>query len=135
MSAATQSSEPRRYTQRREGPFWWGMFGGAIAWVMHLVGAYLLSEFGCESRVAAYSYLGIAAVTWSVIALSVAMVVAALGATLIAHRNRPPRDAEEPTPEFTGREYAAQMGVIANGAFTFVIVFESVPIFYYLQHC
>lgn len=115
--------------------YWLGLFGGAVAWLAHLMLSYALAEFGCESVLATYSLLGINAVACGLLALTLLMVGGAVGAALLAYQIHPSGRGERETPDLVARIYAARAGLIANIAFTVVILFESVPILYYLWRC
>ena len=135
MSLAQSPQRPSPNTAG-ESRYWLALFGGALAWLAHLLASYALAEFGCESLLANYSYLEINAVAWGLLALTVITAMAAGGSALLAFRIQPLDRSDKNGPtNFVARLYAARAGLIANIAFILVILVESVPIIYYLQSC
>lgn len=120
------------------GALWFGLFGGAIAWTVHLMLAYAAAEFGCVGWQADRSYLGITLVAWLEVALTLATVLLSATATIVAFRchRRLGSDSASPSDANVAAERStAWAGVLTSGLFTFVILFESIPILYYLRHC
>ncbi len=116
---------------------WFGLFGGAIAWTVHLLGAYAVAEFGCLGRPAHYDYLGITLVAWMELALTAVTTLAAVAATAVAVHCYRRLQSSEPA-EVTGptaERDTAWAAVLTSGTFVFIILFESLPILYYLQSC
>src|SRR5687768_10869842 len=119
------------------GALWFGLLGGAVAWTVHLMLAYAAAEFGCVGRLGERSYLGISLVAWLELALTVATTMAAGAATVVAyrsHRRLRSDDAEEDAAGAAER-YTAWAGLLTSALFTFIILFESIPILYYLHSC
>lgn len=116
---------------------WFGLLGGATAWTLHLMLAYIVAEFGCVGRLANYDYLGITLVAWLELALTVATTLGAGMATAVAYRSH--RRLRSPAVvdnlELAAERSTVWAGLLTSGTFTFVIVFESIPILYYLQTC
>jgi hypothetical protein len=131
MSTVTQEIEVSR------GALWFGLLGGAIAWTLHLMLAYVVAEFGCVGRWGERSYQGITLVAWLEVALTVATVLAAGAATFVAYRiHRCLRsEAAAETSAVAAEHNIAWAGFLTSGLFTIVILFESIPILYYLQSC
>jgi hypothetical protein len=160
------------------GALWFGLFGGALAWTVHLMLAYVAAEFGCVGRLGERGYLGISMVAWLELALTVATTLASGAATVVAYRShrrlrsanslsenrrglahfagRPQQKEQSseqnvPVPlsadgsrigskaaedaAVAAERYMAWTGVLTSGMFTFIIVFESIPILYYLHSC
>jgi hypothetical protein len=110
------------------------LFGGAFAWMMHLMLAYAAAEFGCSSHLGGRDYRGISIVAWLELILTGVTSVVAGAATAIAyglHRELRNEHGEESA---TARK-AAWVGLTSSGAFLFIILFESIPIFFYLRGC
>jgi hypothetical protein len=119
------------------GALWFGLLGGAIAWTAHLMLAYVAAEFGCVGRLGERSYLGISMVAWFEIVLTVVMTLASGAATAVAYRSHR-RLRSSVTGEdnaLAAERYTAWAGVLTSGTFTFIILFESIPILYYLHSC
>lgn len=131
MSTATEELAVRRR------PLWFGLIGGAIAWTLHLMFAYVIAEFGCVSEFGQRRYLDWSLVTWLELLLTVVTTVVGLAATLIAYRAYSGLRTEEPAENVTvaAAQYTAWAGFLTSGIFTLVIVFESIPILYYLRGC
>jgi hypothetical protein len=119
------------------GTLWFGLFGGAIAWTIHLMLAYVVAEFGCAGRLGEGSYLGITLVAWLEVGLTLVTALASGVATLVAYRShrRLSSDAAEVEAAVSAERYTAWAGVLTSGLFTVIILFESIPIVYYLHTC
>lgn len=119
------------------GRLWFGLLGGAIAWLMHLLSAYAIAEFGCVSELAAVRLGGLSAVAWLILGASVASELFALVATGVAFRSvwllrmhgREPQETRGAWP------FLARAGLYSSGLFGVVILVETFPIFYYLRGC
>lgn len=123
--------------QVSRGALWFGLFGGAAAWTAHLMLAYAAAEFGCVGRLGERTSLGISLVAWLVLALTAATTLASGVATAVAyrcHRRLRSHEARHEAPVAAER-YTAWAGVLTSGLFTFIILFESIPILYYLNRC
>lgn len=124
---------------------WFGMFGGALPWLVHLVGASIIAEWGCLAGIDRQQLMGITAVAWGVIALSGATLAVALVATWSAYQtwqhyrgDAAGQTAEnEPTAlDVRGTDaFMARTGLWTSGLFVFIILVESFPIFYFLSNC
>ena len=115
---------------------WFGLLGGASAWTVHLLLAYGVAEFGCVSGLGQRIYLGISVVAWLEVAATVLTSVIAALAASVAHRSyRILRSQNLDEAGIAAAEYAARTGFITSGIFTFIILFESIPILYYLRDC
>lgn len=131
----TRSLSMTTKTRTSRAMLYLGLFGGAAAWALHLFLAQLVAEFGCVASWADRSAWGVTAVAWLTLAISVAMVLLAAAATVVAHRaDRHMRDA----PASAGKDndtYLARLGLITSGLFLLVIAFQTLPIFFYLRDC
>ena len=129
MSAVLESGVPHR------SKLWFGLFGGALAWTAHLMLAYLIAEFGCVGQLGERDYLGLSLVAWLELALTALTTLAAAAATTIAYVQHRRLQASQATNGDTTALTTAWLGLLTSGLFTFIIVFESIPILYYLQSC
>lgn len=111
-----------------------GWLGGAAAWLVHLLAAYALGEFGCLSELARVRWLGISAIAWLLVTVTLAMLAVALGATWLAYRADRRLDAgvEDKT---SSRRYLARSGWITSGVFAFIIAVEALPVLFLLASC
>lgn len=122
---------------------WFGLLGGAISWLLHLIGASIISEWGCLAGLNRYELLGITAVAWMLIAISVVMTLVAVFATWFAYRvDRHYREIDsqhrgsEHDAEGHGTDiYIARVALWSSALFVFIILSQCVPIFYYLTQC
>jgi hypothetical protein len=132
-------SRPATDLTRTNGPSgaadWFAIFGGALAWLAHLLGAYAIAEFGCIAGLGKVTLLQITAVAWLLIGLSVVMAGVAFAAVAVSlHRRRqvlPVARDRAGTPAM----YISRLGFIAGVFFTVVIVAQSIPIIFYLGRC
>lgn len=132
-SAATLPRDSPAVSRRM---LWIGMLGGGGAWLVHLVAAYAIAEFGCVGRLRQFSLAGLTAVAWLIIGISVLTMLVALTSTLLAYRSeRRLRAALDDLAGKAAETEVARTGWITSALFTLVILVESLPIFYYLQDC
>jgi hypothetical protein len=119
----------------RRKRIWFGLLGGAVAWLLHLMSAYAIAEFGCVSWLGTLHWIGVSAVAWLCIGVSTFCELLALFAVLAAYRCV--RSSRSTNGDFAlqSRQYAASLGLGVSILFAFAIAFESIPIVYYLQGC
>lgn len=135
MSTLTNSTVTRQVEVSR-GALWFGLLGGAISWTAHLILAYAVAEFGCVGQLGERGYLGVSTVAWLELSLTVVTTLVAGTATVVAyrsHRRLRSRDADDAAE--AAERYTAWAGLLTSGMFTFIILFESIPILYYLHSC
>ncbi len=130
-----QAPLPRRSVPT-DGRLWFGVLGGAIAWLLHLVLSYLIAEFGCVSGWGEHHWMGLSLVAWLGLAVSVSMVASAVVANGIATRNQKgfSKDVDSETSS-DGERFMARSGVLANRFFIVIIIVQSIPFVFYLQGC
>ena len=114
---------------------WFGLLGGAVAWLAHLMLAYAIAEFGCLGGLGHVYFLGITVVAWLVIVVSVATLLVAVVSTLVAYRCERRLRVGPAIEDRAGEADVARAGWITSGLSALVIFVESLPIFYYLHHC
>ena len=115
---------------------WFGLFGGATAWLLHFMAAYAVAEFGCVGGLSERTHWNITLVAWMELALTaVAMVVAATasGVAYRSHRRLMGDSAADTTAD--AERYTARAGLLTSSIFAFVILFEGIAIFFYLHGC
>lgn len=100
------------------------LLGGGVAWLIHLVGAWSIAEFGTLG--------GLRAVNALILALSAAMLLAAGAATLISALVRR-RATDESTEDGRTVAFCARLGVVTNAVFTAIIAAQTLPVLYFLQ--
>lgn len=115
---------------------WFGMFGGILAWTAHLMGAYLIGEFGCVGDKPHAMFAGLPVVTWLALGLTVLTFGAACAATWVAYRSGQKLDTDpaNPDPELP-KPSLANAGLYLSGVSAFIILIESIPILYYFRDC
>jgi hypothetical protein len=136
MSTNSLSDGPRDKFNRFR--LWFGLLGGALAWLTHFMIAYGVAEFGCVGNLGSYTALGISLVAWVVLVMSAVTLAIAVLASLTAYRtsNRLVAMKNEGSgTAFEAELYTAKAGWITSGLFALVIVVETLPIFYFLQDC
>jgi hypothetical protein len=110
---------------------WFGALGGAVAWLLHLVGCYAIAEFGCVGELGHVVWNGVSVVAWMCIGTTAVSLLLALVAMFVAFRLRP-----RTTPYDADREWlrsTADGGLLLSGFFAATILFESIPILFYLR--
>lgn len=131
-------------TIKREGMSrpaqWFALMGGAAAWSLHFMLIYVISEWGCIKWPPEYQWLGITATSWLLIAVSVPLALVAAAATWVGYRSdrdlQPgKREGEGSGEEDRSARFNARTGYIMSGLFTFIILYETLPTFYFLQSC
>lgn len=133
-------TEPVKDAPKESQPGGWrlqfGLLGGAVAWLLHLLLAYLVAEFGCLLNLGTVIVGPISLVAWGLLTVSILTLVMAVSATFVSVRLRAPdrsndtdRDRRE-SVDFTGRS-----GLFMNVLFVFIILVQSIPIFYFLTDC
>lgn len=115
------------------------LVGGAVAWAGHLLLSYAVAEFGCVAGLGHRHVLGVPVVSWMLLGVSVVFTTMAAAALMFSYRIRepaspPPSSSPDPDDRST-REFAARFGLIVNGLFLFIVLVQSVPVFYYWGRC
>jgi preprotein translocase subunit SecG len=117
----------------RRGVAWYGYMGAPIAWLLHLLGAYAIAEFGCVGLGDAARYMGIAVVSWLLLGLTVLMVLAAGGALVVAGLSR--RRLGESSGVAETESFLMRSGAYLGVIFLLIILVQAIPIFYHLEGC
>lgn len=81
------SPSPERQRLATDAWLWFGVLGGAIAWMLHLLLAYAIAEFGCVSPFHEVKRLGLSGVAWLEGLASLPMLGLAIFANIVAQRN------------------------------------------------
>lgn len=120
------------------GTLWFGLLGGAVAWFVHLVVIVGVVETGCVAGVEGLSGLIGLSAQGVILALVVAATVLTLGVTiasgLVAYWNLKvlrARGEELDAPVARGAGYhMTRSGIYLSILFVFIIVVETIPIFF-----
>lgn len=133
----SEQSAPRWPPRVSRTALWFGFLGGAVAWTLHLLAASFISEWGCLTGLARWQWLGLTSIAWLLIAASVLMLLLAIWATWVAYRLQHQLSEAGSTPldRHGTATFLARAGLITNGVFTFIILAQCVPIFYFLSRC
>jgi hypothetical protein len=120
----------------RRASLWFALIGGGGAWMIHLLAAYAIAEFGCVSGLGDRLYGDLSVIAWMQIALTAATTLMAGAATAVAYRrHRELQSIRAVDATLVAERSTATSGLLASGLFTFVILFESIPILFYLHDC
>ncbi len=123
-------------TEVSRGSLWFGLIGGGIAWTIHLLSAYAVAEFGCVGQLGARSFGSISLVAWLELGVTAVTFLIAAAATAISYQCLARMRAISPANSNLEPElYSARAGLYASAIFAFVILFESIPILFYLRSC
>jgi hypothetical protein len=115
---------------------WFGLLGGGIAWLLHFLSSYVIAEFGCVSNWGQNKYLGVTMLAWLLLGVSAFATGLAAFATFVAYRAKQRLgELEHSDGQTSSAVYMARAGYITSGVFLFVIIVESIPIFFFLQSC
>lgn len=143
MTAEPTVATPARAFQRADVSrwgLWFGLAGGVVAWLLHFLLAYAISEFGCVGGWDRINWAGLTAITWSLLAVTVLGVGLAGASVLIAARARKRLEDQhldapgEPGVAAAGF-WMAWTGYMVGLVSLVVIVVQSIPILYWLGDC
>lgn len=111
---------------------WSCLWGGGVAWALHLMAVWVVAEFGCMSALGRPGPLGASWVAWVILGVSALCLALAGLATLASWRYS--RGGGGSDGERPGR-FAARTGLVANPLFIFIIIAQTLPVFFYLRDC
>jgi hypothetical protein len=135
----TGQQDPRREHGGTRPALWFGLIGGGVAWLGHLLSAYLIAEFGCISGLGERHALGLSVVAWLILVASVVALLVAGTAAFVAYRSRERLARESQATDIepgTNPEYdMARTGWTTSALFVLIITVETIPIFFYLRNC
>jgi hypothetical protein len=112
-----------------------GYLGGGIAWLLHLLSAYAIAEFGCVAGAGAHRWAGVTLVAWLLLGVTAVLLLAGVASMLVAVKLRAREPGGELESSLSARAYLARSGAIMSGLFVLIILAQTVPIFYYLESC
>jgi len=112
------------------------ILGGGIAWTLHLLLAYVVAEFGCIAGLGQVSFLGLNVVSWLLFLVTIPTLGMGLAATYVSWRcHSKAEKALAAQADLAGENFVAYTGLISNLIFVFIIVVQTIPIFYFLREC
>lgn len=119
---------------------WIAGLGGAVMWLLHLIVAYLIAEFGCVSEWGETKWLSISLIVWMGLANSLIMLCGALVANHLARTHA--RSDQTSTAGLSvdsraddGQAFLTRSALLANRIFILIIVVQSIPFAFYLSGC
>ena len=119
---------------------WFALTGGVIAWLIHFLLAYAISEFGCVGGWDEPAWLGLSKTAWALIAVTGVCVALAGASILVALRARrrlhdQRLDAPGEPGVLAAGLWMAYTGFVAGIISLLVILVQGIPIFYWLGDC
>lgn len=120
---------------RERSRIWFAFLGGALAWTLHLMGTYALSEGFCRSGLAQGSLMGLSVMLWG-LALLTLLAVAVTGAALWMAR----RQHLASLADIRGEQgdiflFMARSSLLMNALFLIVIIAQTLPIILLGRNC
>lgn len=112
------------------GTLFFVLLGGGLAWLAHLLGLWVIAEFGCLSGLREVFLLGVTGVAWLVFIAT--LLTAAVSAAAMVMGLRLVRRSPD---EVENRSSMARTGWILNALFLLVILVEAAPVFFFLSDC
>src|SRR5256885_10945505 len=104
----------------RRRALWCGILGGAVAWTLHLVLMYGISEWTCVGPMSSHRMLGVTDSSWLLLLTSLLLVVLAFFAGSVGFRAEPPGRGkervldEDAVGEEPAEPFAAKAGLITS---------------------
>lgn len=131
---------PTAFPTPRRKKIGFGLIGGGLAWLVHLLLTYGIAEFGCPSRHGDWTFLGITGVAWMLLGASAGTIPIALAATWVSHRRqqvlrREALDKIENEEDIGSELTLARIGFLSSLIFAVTILVQTIPIFFFLQSC
>lgn len=117
---------------------WGASLGGSLMWLVHLIGVYLISEFGCAGGYGQQLWLGLSLVAWAGLALSGLTLSGAVLCAYLSRRHARPLDEANTESNLSGTDgaqFLTRSGLLSNRIFALIIAVETIPFLFYLQGC
>lgn len=106
---------------------WYGVLGGPIIYSLHFLAVYWVAEAACQANVLRYRVLGLEAISFWVVALTlVAAALTAYGALLAYRHWQQPQDKQDQTAS-SSPSFMAFIGLWLSAGFTVVILLTGLP--------
>lgn len=116
------------------GRLWFALWGGGVAWLLHLLIAYVLGEFGCLSCFGKSMVLGVSILAWLLLLVSFMMLSGAAFSGWLGWHAWNYLKTQGPAEE--NSELAlARTASVANALFFLIILAQTIPIFFFLKEC
>jgi hypothetical protein len=114
---------------------WFAFLGGALAWTLHLMGTYALSEGFCRSGLHQYSFLGLGLMIWGLGLLTLLAMAVTLGALWTSRRQQMTSLANVRSGSGDISIFMARSSLLANALFLIIIIAQSFPILILGRSC
>ncbi len=113
---------------------WFCLLGGAIAWTLHLLICYGLSEAFCIMGPPSIYFLGVNLLAYVLGLVTLVLLGMALAAVVLSRRQALSRPAAA-GEQSDSWAFTARAGFLANVVFSISIMAQSLPIFTLLGRC
>lgn len=114
--------EPHMDTRHRLS-LWFGLLGGPFVWAVHFLLSYGLIEIACRTGLwMDFTVLGLSGVSFVVLLLTLAAILATACAGWLAHRNEPRTQDGEPGQAEERSAFMAHTGVLLCGLFGVLVL-------------
>ncbi|HRW05475.1 MAG TPA: hypothetical protein P5121_10290 [Caldilineaceae bacterium] len=122
----------RQNQQISNRSLWIGLFSGPVIYSLYFVTGYLFAEATCTADLLHFRILGLEAVSFWLIVLTLGAAVVTGSCMVMALGNwrRTQRDEESRHPERSYPPFMAFVGAWLNGLFTLFILLTGVPSFF-----
>lgn len=110
---------------------WLGLLGGGTSWLAHLAVCGVGVELACVAGhdAAEPLFLGVGGVAWFVLGFTMLTLAGAGGSSWMARQAMHEDGAGE------GHVWIARLGYLSGMAFMATILFETVPVLFFLRSC
>lgn len=123
MTEIAGQEKPRQSTWS----LWFGLVGGPLIYSLHFLTVYLLAEAACQANLLRYRVLGLEAITFWVLFLTVVAAVLTGYATWIAYRNQQQTTGNNAQDHAGYASFMAFVGLWLSAIFTVLIVATGLP--------
>lgn len=132
MSDATIQNTPSADRQRLNRSLWFGLLNGPIVYSLYFVIGYFFAEATCKVDLLRYTVLGLDAISFWIVVLTVASAAITGYSTVVAVRTwqRTRSDDESPRAERSYVPFMAFVGAWLSGIFTLSILLSGVSAFF-----
>ncbi len=114
------------------------LIGGGIGWGLHLLLAWVISEFGCIAGWGDRSVGPITMVSLSILiatVISAGIAAAAVMVAMKASRGSGVTSGDHAVVAAENKGFISRFSFIMNMIFLFIILVQSIPVFFYLKEC
>jgi hypothetical protein len=109
---------------------WFGLFGGAAAWSVHLLSASAIAEWGYYAGLSQVKWLGLNAIEWLILGVTVTTLAISAAATWVAYRAAGRVRRTDGGESHNTCLFLTYAGIATSGTFMFIILAQSVPLIF-----